>query len=170
LVIYFLNETHSPMGKCLLFYVIVAFICYGVLVCCGCVACCLLCLASSIGGAAESRGRFASFARALLVTMHGGGSPHPTMSADEITQLPIVQFKRDVPDNLGAEHLPKRAPAASGDAATDNDAEICSICLVALQDGDSVYNLKCPHHFHTECGASWFRINATCPICRARVA
>lgn len=48
-------------------------------------------------------------------------------------------------------------------------AEICSICLEELGEGDSLGSLPCGHkHFHKKCIDEWIRIsnNNSCPICR----
>lgn len=42
----------------------------------------------------------------------------------------------------------------------------CSICLVDLEEGESLKQLPCNHVFHPECISVWLLQNITCPICR----
>jgi len=47
----------------------------------------------------------------------------------------------------------------------------CSICLCSYEEGQDVRILPCDgrHHFHQDCIDEWLIVNATCPICRAKV-
>lgn len=49
--------------------------------------------------------------------------------------------------------------------------EQCSICLNNYKEDETMRLLPCDkrHHFHKECVDEWLILNATCPICRARV-
>lgn len=48
----------------------------------------------------------------------------------------------------------------------------CAVCLAELGDGGAAARLVpgCGHGFHVECIEAWFRVNSTCPLCRAAVA
>ncbi|XP_066385329.1 E3 ubiquitin-protein ligase EL5-like [Miscanthus floridulus] len=50
----------------------------------------------------------------------------------------------------------------------------CAVCLAELGDGDAEDATRlvpgCGHGFHAECIEAWFRVNSTCPLCRAAVA
>ncbi|KAF8728623.1 hypothetical protein HU200_017889 [Digitaria exilis] len=48
----------------------------------------------------------------------------------------------------------------------------CAVCLAELADGEAAARLVpgCGHGFHAECIEAWFRVNSTCPLCRAAVA
>jgi hypothetical protein len=50
----------------------------------------------------------------------------------------------------------------------------CAVCLAELGDGDDATPTRlvpgCGHGFHAECIEAWFRVNSTCPLCRAAVA
>ncbi|KAJ3692168.1 hypothetical protein LUZ60_012518 [Juncus effusus] len=44
----------------------------------------------------------------------------------------------------------------------------CSICISALEDGESVREMPvCKHLFHKDCIDRWLQNHVTCPICRA---
>jgi hypothetical protein len=48
----------------------------------------------------------------------------------------------------------------------------CAVCLTELgDDGLPAARLVpgCGHGFHAECIEAWFRVNSTCPLCRAAV-
>ncbi|RCV44887.1 hypothetical protein SEVIR_9G415000v4 [Setaria viridis] len=59
--------------------------------------------------------------------------------------------------------------AAAGFGAEKVD---CAVCLAELGDGEAATRLVpgCGHGFHAECIEAWFRVNSTCPLCRAAVA
>lgn len=60
-------------------------------------------------------------------------------------------------------------PSAHAEAPREGDS--CSICLSALEVGQSVRRLEpCMHAaFHSECADRWLGRTATCPVCRAAV-
>ena len=39
----------------------------------------------------------------------------------------------------------------------DQDVDSCSICLLELEDGDRIADLRCKHCFHAECIAEWLK-------------
>ena len=48
----------------------------------------------------------------------------------------------------------------------------CAVCLGAYGsassgEGSRVALLPCGHHFHAPCIATWLRVNASCPLCKA---
>lgn len=52
------------------------------------------------------------------------------------------------------------------DAVDNEDADYCTICFVALQDGDRVGALPCQHSFHVDCLKLWIRRKNSCPLCQ----
>ncbi|EQC41488.1 hypothetical protein SDRG_01455 [Saprolegnia diclina VS20] len=54
-------------------------------------------------------------------------------------------------------------------AATNATEELCPICLVDFEDGETLVLLNCAHQFHGECIASWLAQNQTCPMCKRDV-
>ncbi|KDO34781.1 hypothetical protein SPRG_00842 [Saprolegnia parasitica CBS 223.65] len=52
---------------------------------------------------------------------------------------------------------------------TDATEELCPICLVDFEDGETLVVLNCTHPFHGECIASWLAQNQTCPMCKRDV-
>jgi hypothetical protein len=55
-------------------------------------------------------------------------------------------------------------PVGDGEAAS----EICSICMVPLENGERVGDLDCGHHFHVECLKTWVLWRNVCPLCNAK--
>lgn len=46
----------------------------------------------------------------------------------------------------------------------------CCVCLGRYVPGAAVRELPpCGHHFHANCIETWLRVNASCPLCKARV-
>lgn len=47
---------------------------------------------------------------------------------------------------------------------------LCVVCLGGYRHGTPVVLLpSCSHHFHQRCISAWLRVNASCPLCKARV-
>jgi hypothetical protein len=46
----------------------------------------------------------------------------------------------------------------------------CSICLTEYEEGESLRQLPCRHHFHMSCLDEWLKINAKCPLCVQQVS
>lgn len=46
--------------------------------------------------------------------------------------------------------------------------EMCSICMVPLENGERVGDLDCGHHFHVECLKTWVLWRNVCPLCNAK--
>ncbi|KAF8721093.1 hypothetical protein HU200_023511 [Digitaria exilis] len=62
--------------------------------------------------------------------------------------------------------------AAVAGSSTGAEKVDCAVCLAELADGEPAARLVpgCGHGFHAECIEAWFRVNSTCPLCRAAVA
>jgi hypothetical protein len=45
----------------------------------------------------------------------------------------------------------------------------CPICLDCINQGDTIYTLKCSHSFHEECTVKWIQQCQTCPLCRIEI-
>ena len=58
-----------------------------------------------------------------------------------------------------------RPCAGENDEDEDEDYN-CSICFVALHDGDRVGALACNHLFHVECLKLWIQRKNACPLCQ----
>ncbi|KAK3151574.1 hypothetical protein QOZ80_3AG0247630 [Eleusine coracana subsp. coracana] len=54
----------------------------------------------------------------------------------------------------------------------DEEKADCAVCLAELGAEEVAARLVpgCGHGFHVECIEAWFRVNSTCPLCRAAVA
>jgi len=51
-------------------------------------------------------------------------------------------------------------------SAENTTEDICTICLDKYTITDQIVKIECNHIFHKECLKSWYKINASCPICR----
>ncbi|KAM0920199.1 hypothetical protein ACQ4PT_007656 [Festuca glaucescens] len=59
-------------------------------------------------------------------------------------------------------------PAKNTETGGGEEAATCSVCLGALQLGETVRLLPaCLHLFHVECIDPWLDAHSTCPICRS---
>ena len=45
----------------------------------------------------------------------------------------------------------------------------CVVCLGSYTHGTRVRQLPCTHHFDQPCIDTWLRVNASCPLCKAKV-
>ena len=60
----------------------------------------------------------------------------------------------------------KRFCRPCGISDDEDEAYNCSICFVALQEGDRVGALPCQHSFHVDCLKLWIRRKNVCPLCQ----
>ncbi|OQR97926.1 hypothetical protein ACHHYP_09431 [Achlya hypogyna] len=51
-----------------------------------------------------------------------------------------------------------------------NGDDMCPICLVDFNPGESLRHLTCGHPFHPQCIDEWLRKNFTCPMCKRDLA
>ena len=56
--------------------------------------------------------------------------------------------------------------SSSEGAGIGDGITTCTICLVALKDGDRVGALPCEHLFHVKCLKSWLPRRNVCPLCQ----
>ena len=52
---------------------------------------------------------------------------------------------------------------------SDNNSNICSICIDNINKGEEYSELSCNHIYHTNCILSWLEKHATCPTCRKNI-
>jgi len=62
--------------------------------------------------------------------------------------------------------VPRVTFSAAKRAAGDIPDDACPICLADFTEGQSVRQPPCGHVVCKDCGDTWWRINATCPVCR----
>ncbi|KAE8703095.1 E3 ubiquitin ligase BIG BROTHER-related [Hibiscus syriacus] len=78
------------------------------------------------------------------------GSESKGLSVYSVTSLPSVTYK-------------------AGNSHTGSN-DLCVICLVDYEEGDSLTVLSCKHSYHPECINNWLKINKVCPVCSAEVS
>lgn len=61
------------------------------------------------------------------------------------------------------------SPLAHGFPAGVVPDTACAVCQCDYEAGDTLRPLPCGHAFHRACADTWLAMQATCPICRARV-
>ena len=74
--------------------------------------------------------------------------------------LRLKKYKRSSP-RLTAGH-----ETNDGDSPNDVEEDQCTICCMALEDGDRVGSLKCDHLFHSDCLKLWLQRRNACPLCQ----
>ncbi|KAL6593883.1 hypothetical protein ACP70R_048784 [Stipagrostis hirtigluma subsp. patula] len=63
-----------------------------------------------------------------------------------------------------------RVEAAAAGRGAEKAAD-CAVCLAEIGVREAAGLVPgCGHVFHAECIEAWFRVNSTCPLCRAAVA
>eukprot|EP00188_Purpureofilum_apyrenoidigerum_P000336 Plantae.Rhodophyta-Purpureofilum_apyrenoidigerum.ctg11410.p1 GENE.Plantae.Rhodophyta-Purpureofilum_apyrenoidigerum.ctg11410~~Plantae.Rhodophyta-Purpureofilum_apyrenoidigerum.ctg11410.p1 ORF type:complete len:157 (-),score=14.67 Plantae.Rhodophyta-Purpureofilum_apyrenoidigerum.ctg11410:209-643(-) len=51
----------------------------------------------------------------------------------------------------------------------DDVGETCPICMCEFERRQKMKVLPCRHKFHSRCIDKWLKINANCPMCKARI-
>merc|ERR1712224_282774 len=49
----------------------------------------------------------------------------------------------------------------------NGEHNICAICFMDYEHGDSARRLRCDHMFHKGCIDEWFARSTTCPLCKS---
>ncbi|PAN49755.1 LOW QUALITY PROTEIN: hypothetical protein PAHAL_9G473100 [Panicum hallii] len=104
----------------------------------------------------------------------GRSGPARVAAADTSSSAPPPSGPPRDGAGEAARHAPRttlpafvRVAAAGFSGAEKVD---CAVCLAELRDGAAVRLVPgCGHGFHAECIEAWFRVNSTCPLCRAAV-
>ncbi|KAI8924961.1 hypothetical protein BC831DRAFT_285071 [Entophlyctis helioformis] len=100
----------------------------------------------------------------------------PKRKRRKFNLLPSI-FKRgkgsasDAGADADADAAQAAAQAAAGPKELELDAEdaVCCICLGEYDEGESLRQLACNHHFHVDCIDEWLKLNAKCPLCVRRL-
>ncbi|GJN31423.1 hypothetical protein PR202_gb19819 [Eleusine coracana subsp. coracana] len=98
--------------------------------------------------------------------------PPPPPSA---ANLPRTRLQNNIvqPKQFGSDiiRLTVRECGVASGGCGEEKAD-CAVCLAELGAGKVAARLVpgCGHGFHVECIEAWFRVNSTCPLCRAAVA
>jgi len=80
--------------------------------------------------------------------------PNQTTSAADTTDLKI----NTGPSSLDDPYI---------DSDEDEDCETCTICILAIKDGDRIGALRCDHKFHVACLSEWIKRRNVCPLCQS---
>ena len=51
--------------------------------------------------------------------------------------------------------------------SSENEEDLCSICLEELKESKSLSMSQCQHKFHVKCVKQWLNEKATCPLCNS---
>ncbi|KAE8706229.1 pentatricopeptide repeat-containing protein [Hibiscus syriacus] len=86
----------------------------------------------------------------LLALSEVVGTESKGLSADSVASLPSVTYKAE--------------------NSHTGSSDLCVVCLVEYEEGDSLTALSCKHSYHPECINNWLKINKVCPVCSAEVS
>lgn len=56
-----------------------------------------------------------------------------------------------------------------GEVIIPEEDATCTICLQKYEDNADIHILSCRHHFHQSCSDEWFRLQASCPLCKRSI-
>jgi hypothetical protein len=75
--------------------------------------------------------------------------------------------RRNIRDRTGnISHMDKYMPKFKLSADNSVTEEVCSVCLLDLNESEWLRKTVCGHIFHQECLDEWCKSNLNCPICR----
>jgi hypothetical protein len=94
-----------------------------------------------------------------ILLFHRYFAPTAGASQDVIRKLPTRTYSGQVPAPV---------PSHSDEDAKENE-EVCSICMEAYKQGDTLKSLQCKHEFHGDCIDRWLGLKDACPLCRAKI-
>jgi hypothetical protein len=78
---------------------------------------------------------------------------------------------KETPTRAAVAKAVERSSAdADSIASGDDDAELCSVCLCAYDQEDTLIRLPCAHIFHEACISRWLHQDSSCPQCRHLVS
>ncbi|KAA8525346.1 hypothetical protein F0562_007236 [Nyssa sinensis] len=124
---------------------------------CATICCCFPCMISVLGVRED-------------LTQNRGATP------ESINSLPTYKFKikknrngNDRENNSGAGEGGVVAAGTEKERVISGDDAVCCICLAKYGNNDELRELPCSHFFHKECVDKWLKINALCPLCKAKV-
>ncbi|CAB1321167.1 unnamed protein product [Coregonus sp. 'balchen'] len=81
-----------------------------------------------------------------------------------ITEL-LGQFEGTGPPPAEKEMISSLPTVNISQEQTDSRLE-CPVCREEYSVGESVKQLPCLHHFHSDCIVPWLELHDTCPVCR----
>ena len=92
----------------------------------------------------------------------------PAVSLDRLAQADAAAAaaEEDEEDDEDCEQV----GGSFGGRRLEAEDALCVVCLGGYRHGTPVVLLpSCSHHFHQRCITAWLRVNASCPLCKARV-
>ncbi|XAR56036.1 hypothetical protein NMG60_11036323 [Bertholletia excelsa] len=78
------------------------------------------------------------------------GTESRGLSADTIASLPTMIYRTQ--------------------STQDSSNDLCVICRLDYENGDTLTLLSCKHLYHPDCINNWLRINKVCPVCSTEVS
>ncbi|KAL7486761.1 hypothetical protein ACHAW6_012355 [Cyclotella cf. meneghiniana] len=83
--------------------------------------------------------------------------------------------KNDIPTNNGEAKKDETSEESERDESdihpqdvcnVDSNAHICTICLLEIEKGDLIADVKCGHFYHANCLSEWILKKNSCPLCQ----
>lgn len=102
----------------------------------------------------------------------GEGEAEETLVSEETEGAPLLPVSGSGPSEAVSVDTDDSAPRSGtiGKRVLAAEDAVCVVCLGEYAHGCSVKQLPdCGHHFHAPCIDAWLRVNASCPLCKARV-
>ena len=114
--------------------------------------------------------------RIVMEGGHGDGAAlfrgvNAGLDQNFIDTIPVVKYRKKAGGDSAESSAAHGATIAVNDddansVHSEDDEDVCPICLCSLDEGSDVNVLPCDHVFHPECVGTWLKRNATCPACR----
>jgi hypothetical protein len=158
IVIYYRNETDTPIAKMLYSIYLTYLSIIGVCVTICCWLPCLMCVCMACTPLLRLFTRVSG--------RNNGISQEQLNRMNTIRYIPNSNLSVPVSITLTSEAKSIDKPIASQKKPRETT---CSICLIDYEENDELRILDCSHDFHKWCIDDWLQMKADCPLCRATV-
>ncbi|KAJ7965530.1 E3 ubiquitin ligase big brother-like protein [Quillaja saponaria] len=85
--------------------------------------------------------------------------------------LALEEFVGEEKRGISVNEIPSCLhPYTFNSAERNTGIDLCVICQVEYEQGESLVALQCHHLYHSDCVSRWLQIKKACPICSSEIS